>query len=545
MTSNTEVGRGWESFRNQNWANVYFELSKELREKSLEAKDLEKLAIAAYLIGKDTESDDYWTQAHHEYLEHNKKTEAARCAFWLGFKLMFKGERARGSGWISRAGTILKDGKIDSVMSGYLLIPVALKNMGEGDFAKAYELFNQVLDTSDRFDDPDLKTLGRLGRGQALIRLGETRNGVGQLDEAMAAVEAAEVSPIVAGIVYCAVIEACQEIYDLRRAQEWTSALSRWCESQPDLVPFRGQCLVRRAEIMQLHGTLKDAMNETQKACELLTQSSGEPAAGEAFYRKGELHRIRGEFTKAEEAYQNANKWGRHPQPGLALLQLGRGQTEAAKKMILQFYNENQDRLKRTRILSAYIEIMLAANEIRLAREATEELTNTATEFDTPYLHAISIHAHGSVLLAEGNPQEALNVLREAWSSWEKLEAPYESACTRVNIALACRELNDMETAKMEFEAAKWIFQRLNAVPDINRVDSFVHQNAPDNKHGLTPRQLDVLRHIAAGKSNKEIAEKLYISSRTVERHVSDLFNKLNVSSRAAATAFAYEHKLI
>lgn len=545
MSRSEIIQQARELYKQRAWTQVFSQLSKANEEKPLEPENLEKLSMAAYLTGRDSDSEDFLTRAHHDFLGRGEIEPASRCAFWLGFRLMIKGEKARGSGWISRAGRLLEDSQIVCAINGYLILPAALKNMGGGNYSTAYELFVQALETGNRFGDPDLRAMGRLGKGHALIRLGDTRKGVSLLDEAMAGVEAGEVSPMVAGIVYCAVIEACQEIFDLRRAKEWTSALSRWCESQPDMIPFRGQCLVRRAEIMQLHGTWDDAMDEVQKACELLTMPPGEPAAGEAFYRKGELHRMQGEFSKAEDAYHNASKWGRQPQPGLGRLRLAQGKPEAARKMILHLYDEISDRYKRARILSAFIDIMLDAKEMTRAHEAADELTKIADETGTPYLQAIAAQAYGSLLLAEGECNEALHLLRQAWSAWEKLEAPYFSARVRVLIGLACRELGDTDTAMMEFDAARWIFKRLGAEPDLARLDLLTRSDSAGNSEGLSPRQLEVLRLVAAGESNKAIANLLFISDRTVERHVSDIFAKLNVSSRAAATAYAYKYKLV
>jgi len=545
MSISDALKKGRESIEGQAWATAYNLFSKADNQHSLEPIDLERFAKAAYLTGKDSDSEELWTRAHQQFLVRENFEPAARCAFWLGFKLMMRGEHARGGGWISRAGRILEEAQLDCVVAGYLIIPAALQKLGEGNYPAAREMFAQALDAGKRFGDPSLCALGRLGSGQALIELGEMELGIQLLDESMAAVEADEVTPIAAGIIYCAVIEICQKIFDLHRAREWTHALNRWCESQPDLVPFRGQCLVRRAEIMQFQGTWKDAFRESEKACKLLSKPPGEPAAGEAYYRKGELCRIRGDFSKAEEAYQNASKWGREPQPGLALLCLAKGQLESSNKMVLRLFRETEKRLKRVQFLPAIVDILLESGDAQKAREAAEELNEIAAEINTPYLNAMASRAYGSVLLTEGDTGNALKKLRQSWSAWEKLEIPYESARCRVLIARACRELGDTETAKMEFNAAKWVFQRLGAVPDIQRVDNLINPGRNESLHGLTNRQLEVLRLVAGGMSNKDIAGKLYISERTVERHVSDIFNKLNVSSRSAATAYAYEHRLL
>ncbi len=539
------LDRGRESFAGQAWADAYAQLLAADRQAPLQPEDLERLATAAYLVGKDADCADIWARAHHGFQGRGEVERAARCAFWLAFGLFDRGETARGGGWIARARRLLDARPQDCVEQGYLLFPTALQCIGQGDYTTAYTTFTQAAEIGERFGDPDLVTLARHGQGRSLIRLGQTANGIALLDEIMVAVTTGEVSPIVVGDVYCGVISACQEIFDLRRAQEWTAALSHWCAAQPDLVPYRGQCLVRRAEIMQLHGAWPDAMDEARRACERLSHPPGQPGVGAAFYQQAELHRLRGEFARAEEAYREASRRGRSPQPGLAQLRLAQGQVAAAAAAIRQALDEAQERRTRSRMLPALVEIAIVANDVPTARAAADELSQIAADLDAPFLRAVSAHATGAVLLVEGDARAALTALRRGWTVWCELEAPYEAARVCVLMGLACRALGDDDTGRMELDAARQVFQRLGAVPDLARVKELSRAAAPQAAAGLTAREVQVLGLVATGKTNRAIAGELAISEKTVARHVSNIFAKLGLSTRAAATAYAYRHDLL
>ena len=539
------LDQGRSAVARQAWADAHERLSAADQAAPLEPDDLELLAAAAFLVGREDESAEAWARAHQELLARGETERAARCAFWVAFGLLNRGELARGGGWVARGRRVLAGGPTDSAEHGYLRCLAAFQSYMEGETAAARAGFEEAAAAGDRWGEPDLSALSRVGVGRALIKLGQTGPGVALLDEVMAAVEAGELSPILVGDLYCTVIEGCQELFDLRRAQQWTAVLTAWCAGQPDLVPYRGPCLLHRAELLALHGAWPDAMEEARQASARFLEPTGHLAAGAAAYQQAELHRLRGETSQAEEAYRRASRWGREPQPGLALLRLAQGQAGAAQASIRRVLEEATDRADRCRLLPASVEIALAGGDVAAARAAADELTAAAGQLDAPLLLATATHAQGAVLLGEGDAKAALAALRGAWAAWQELEAPYEAARARALIGLACRALGDQDSAAMELDAARWAFQRLGAAPDLARLESLAGRGPARAVGGLTAREVEVLRLVATGRTNRAIAAELVLSERTVDRHVSNIFTKLGVASRAAATAWAYEHHLV
>ena len=542
MTDIETLGRARTSFEQKAWADACRLFEAADREAPLGPDDLERLATAAYLVGRDDESEAFWARAHQTFLDRGDPEGAARSAGRLAFGLLQRGARAPASGWLARAEHILDEARLESVLRGYLLIPTAIQRIVQGDPAAGHDAFNQAAQIASRFGDRDLASIARHGRGRALIRLGNIRDGVALLDEAMVGLIAGEVSPMVAGDTYCSVLEGCQEIFDLRRAYEWTTSLARWCATQPDLVRYRGECLLYRAEVMQLRGRWNDAAQDAQNACELLTSR---PAAGTAFYRLGEIHRLRGELAKAEAAYTHANERGRKPQPGLSLLRLAQGQGEAAAASIRNVLLDTQTREVRARLLPAAVEILLAAGDLETARAGANELVEIARAIGTPLLSAASAHATGAVLFAEGNIAAASTSFHQAWDLWRDLEMPYEEAQTCLLLAAICERRGDQDGRRLELGNAGRLFKQLNAESCLARIAEQVSSGTHQPVGSLSQREVQVLRLLAAGKTNREIGEELFISEKTVARHVSNIFDKLGVSSRAGATAWAYQRNLI
>ncbi|HYC32527.1 MAG TPA: LuxR C-terminal-related transcriptional regulator, partial [Gemmatimonadales bacterium] len=454
---------------------------------------------------------------------------------------------------LARARRLLDASARDCVEHGYLLLPEALEALDAGDAERAGEVLARAAACGERFGDRDLVALARHAQGRTLIRRGRGAEGVRALDEAMVAVTTGEVSPLVAGDVYCSVISGCQELFDWRRAAEWTAVLASWCAAQPDLVAYRGQCLLRRSEVLQLHGDWSRALEEARLACERLNDPPAQPGLAAAWYQLAELHRLRGDGVEAERGYLEAARLGRRPQPGLALLQLARGDAAGALSALSLALESTSARRLRARLLPAVVEAALSAGETAAARGAADELTAIAGELDAPYLAGAAAHADGSIQLAEGRPREALAALREAERHWEQSHAPYEAARTRLLVGLACRALGDSAGGALELEAARECFERLGAAPDLERLAPKRGSDPGANDgtasgltaSGLTAREVEVLRLVAGGGTNRAIAAALGLSEKTVARHLSNIFVKLDVSSRAAATAWAYEHAII
>jgi DNA-binding NarL/FixJ family response regulator len=523
------------------WGEAFAELSAAHRKAELEADDLERLAVAAYMLGRDDDCEEAWTSAHHAWLRRGEAERAARCAFSQAIGLFFRGNLAPAMGWVARGGRLLEESRHDSVEQAWLRILTALPRLFEGD-ADVYSSFVEAGEIAERFADADATMFARLGRGYALILQGRVAEGMALLDEVMVSVTADEVSPVLAGIIYCQVIALCQAVFDLRRAREWTEALTRWCDAQPGLVPFRGNCLVHRCEIFQLHGAWADALASARQACEVLAGPPAWDMLGSAYYQLAEIQRLRGELAQAEESYRRASLAGRDPEPGMSLLRLAQRRIDLALSAIRRALEEANDPIARSRLLPACVEVALEANEVEAARAAADELVGLAAQLDAAYLSALAAEASGAVVLAEGDPRAALTKLRAAHRLWRELDVPHRAARVRLLIGVACRELGDAASAELEVEAARGALEELGARPDLERLARLAGAWRPEGP--LSRREREVLTLVASGKTNRAIASELFISEKTVARHVSNIFRKLRLSSRAEATAYAYKHGL-
>jgi len=534
---------GHVAFSRRDWENAYQHLAAADRADPLAPEDLERLATAAHLTGRDDAHDRALERAHRAYREGGDHVAAARCAFWTGLLLMFRGESSRAAGWLARAERLI--GNQDCVERGYLLLPVAERHLREHEYEAAAAAALDAARRGERFGDQDLVAAARHVEGRALIEQGQAQRGLALLDEVMIAVTAGELSPVMTGLIYCSVIELCQRSYAVDRALEWTTALARWCGAQRGLVAFTATCLVRRAEILQFHGDWTEAMLEARRACDRVAHAPDRDPPAAAHYQAAEVHRLRGEFAKAEAAYRAASRQGANPQPGLALLRLAQGRGDAAAAAIRRATTATTGALPRSTLLPAHLEIALAVGDLDGARTAATEMEEIAAAFEAGVLTALAAQGRGQVRLAEGDAEAALVSLRRAWRIWQDLDAPHHAARIRVLIGLACRLLGDGDGCALEFEAARAVFDRLGAAPDLARLDALTRLERTVPAHRLSARELQVLRLVAAGKTNRAIAADLAISEKTVARHVSNIFAKLDLSTRAAATAWAFQHGVV
>ena len=541
-----ELQQGRAAFAGSAWRAAFQALAAADAGAPLPPADLELLGRAAYMIGHDAEYVAALERAHHAYLDEGRSGPAVVCCFWIGHNLMFRGEAERGAGWFARGQRLLDPDGPQGVEHGYLLQARMLECEFSGDFGGACATAADVAGIGERFGDRDLVAIGRMVQGHALIRLRRRDEGVRLVDETLVSVGTEDLSPVVAGIVYCYTISFCRDVYELRRAQQWTAALTEWCDDQPEMVAHKGLCLVHRAEMMTLAGSWPEALDEAVRVGQRFTDGAlNRLAQGGAAYCQGEVLRLRGEVEAAEEAYRRAGGLGREPQPGLALLRLSQGRLDTAAAAIRRAVTETTQVLPRAALLPAYVEIMLAIGDLDAAEAGARELDHIAEGERSEALAAMAAHARGAVALAGGDAPGALMALRPALRAWQDMGARFEEARARVLVGLACRAMGDDDTAAVDLDAARTVLIELGAAPALAWLERSTGTGPPQQQHGLTARELEVLRLIAAGQKNREIAEQLIVSEHTVARHVQNIFTKLGVSSRTAASAFAFEHDLV
>ncbi|WP_245451633.1 helix-turn-helix transcriptional regulator [Mesorhizobium waimense] len=526
------------------WADAFELLRATDAITPLGAEDLERLLWTAGMLDRDQDIFAAGERLFNMHIEAGRDDQAAYWAFFRGFRLLTLGEEGHATAIIQQAQRLADGVGRECAAHGYLMLLSAQKELMTGNDPASEALARQALAIGERCSDMDLIAFARCYLGRALVRQGRVEEGIASLDEAMLPAADGKLSPIVTGLVYCNLIAACRQVYAFDRSREWTEALSNWCGAQPQLVQFNGVCLLHRAEIMELNGAWQDSIVEARRATRSLAHSSGNEAAAGAAYQEAEIHRLRGEFAAAEDLYRTASRLGLEPQPGMALLRLMQGRAEQAAATIRRVLATTKAPLGRARLLPALVEITMAAGAVDEAREACEELETIAIRFATDILAAMASQARGQIEFAGGDAAAALGHFRTALTTWQRAGAPYLEARLRVLAGQACRMLGDEDGSELEFEAARSIFTALGAAPDLARVDQLIRPTTSPS-HGLTRREIEVLGLVATGKTNRLIATDLGLSEKTVDRHLSNIFDKLAVNSRAAATAYAFQNGLL
>lgn len=431
------------------WRDTYEALSDLDRRSVLGADDLELLATAAFLRGCGPEAQQARLRAYQIHVSNGDVHRAVRCATRIGLERLSSGEVAQAAGClpvsmsacsalVGQASALLGQAE-ESAEHGYLLIPVAYEQLAmEGDFDAAASTAARAVRVGRRFGDPDLLALALAIQGRAMVESHRVQEGMASLDESVALVVAGGVAAPVAGLALTAALDAGVRAFELARCDEWTRALTRWCDGQEGMLAFRCRSLAHQAAFHHGHGRWEEALEVAERACERPVAQLDTTAAAAARYQQGEVLRLLGDLRAAEAAYRQASERGVDPQPGLALLRLAEGDTAAALAAIDRALGESRGGLGRARLLPARVEALLTAGDPSAAGETARELAAIAGQHGTPALEASAEQALASVLLAGGEALPALKASRRAYRVWRHFELPYEEARALLLIARCC-----------------------------------------------------------------------------------------------------------
>jgi DNA-binding CsgD family transcriptional regulator len=530
-----EAGELFAAFR---WRRCREVLTAADAQEPLTGSGLLLLGEVAQLVGEDEQAATAYARAYRRFTDDGDVRAAARRALWAALVLENAHEPVRSRAWAARAEQLVNAHDLGGAEAAWILSHRAHELLIAQELDAALRLARDGERAGLAAHDPDAVVLSRLTIAFAHLMRGERGEAVRVLDEVMLAVSTDETTPTVVGITYCLSVAACVRLRDVVRARSWTETLDRWVAARPDLVAYRGACLVHRAQMATLRGYWAAALGEAASAQQLL----GGAAAGQAAYSLGELHRLMGQDGEAEDAYRRANALGVQPEPGLSRLRTVQGRPEVAVRTLRRLCGEGRPAEDRAELLAARVEADLARGDVAAARAGADELRALTDDLDSPLLHGLADQAEGAVLLAEDQPDAALDVLRRAQLRWSELDLPYGCAQVRVLAGTCLRRLGEPEAADLEIDAARECFARLGAVRDLARLDQPAR---PEQPGGLTSRELEVVRLVAAGHTNRAIAGQLFLSEKTVARHLANIYAKLDVPSRAAATAYAYDHGLM
>jgi class 3 adenylate cyclase len=452
-------------------------------DRPLGGADLESLAEAAFFTANIDTRERALERAVKAYSAEGNRTSAAGVTLRISVDLLLQGRTSIASAWIQRAGRLL-EGESEGYVHGYLALARSLAASNGGRFDEALRLAEQAVQIGTSSTDLDLQAISLVSLGMLKLGSGATADGLAMIEEATASAVNDELTPYLTGMTYCAMISACRDLNDVRRASEWTEATEQWC-SRNSVPGFPGVCRVHRAEIVALNGDWPRAASELKQATEELARYRSLPPMADGLYAIGEIRLRMGDLDAAEEGLREANAHGHTPQPALALIRLARGDARAAAKSIDAAVADTGDVWQRARLLPAQVEIDLAAGHLATARDAATELASILQTHDTPAARAKAADAAGRIRLADGEPADAIRELRLAIANWREVGAPYEIARDRLVMAAAFQAMGDDDAANLELATARAEFERLGARLDLATAEAAI-QTAVDRRAAVT-----------------------------------------------------------
>jgi DNA-binding NarL/FixJ family response regulator len=523
------------AFARGEWDSAHRDFDRARSLGDLQTEDLDRFGSTLWWVGEVSASLSVSEEVYHRYEDEGAPLAAAMKALNLGLLWFIRGDLVISSGWANRARRLLRD-LPDSVEHGYLLYLDAAADLDFSNLQPTREAAARLDELGRRLHAAQLTSFSLVLSGLADIRDGATSSGFAQLDEAMLPVLAGQLPPEWAGDIYCTVIHACYALADLPRMRAWTQATEQWCHQFRGEVVYSGICRIHRLQLLCAEGRWDQAEEAIERSgAELIGRNNW--VAGEAFYQLGEIRRLRGDDAGARAAYGQSRSLGTDPQPGESLLLHAEGKSEDAWAALCAAL-AGRDRLAGAGLLGAGVELALALERTDEAEHLCSELESTATAFGTPGFRAWAAHARALMLLARARHAEALPVLRRAAAEYRALGARRETALIHELMARAHRGLDAGGAAAADLAQALAVYRGLGALPDVRRL------GGGQLPGGLTGREADVLALVADGASNRAVAEALFISQKTVSRHLANIFAKIGVSSRTAAAAWAHEHGL-
>ncbi|WP_426322722.1 LuxR C-terminal-related transcriptional regulator [Microbacterium sp. E-13] len=540
MGSSSDRDAGRSAAADLRWAAALELLSRADARGELAASDLDLLGKVTLLRGEPRASVDALTRAYSAHLATADAAGAVGSAGWLALEMIELGDFTNSVAWAARAMRIVNGMPRPGALAGFARLAPAVGQLGSGNPADAAQRFREILAIADAHDDRELAANARLGLGKSLIEIGEIGDGFACFDWCMTAIAAGDITPVVTGTLACAMISDALLAFDLERATAWTAVLDRWCSAQPELITFSGQCQALKAALLLIRGAWGEASTAAELALSRFRAGDYRAVWG-APYQLAELGRLRGAFHSAEESYRRAAESGWEAEPGVSLLHLAAGRTQRAQEEIRRSV-AGADPFTRCFLLPALIEIEVAAGDAAAARRGLDELSAGRRAARTPMLDAIVEAAEARVLIAEGQSDAAVTPGRSAVDLWTRLDARYEAARCRVLVGRALHSTGEGAEAAAQFDTARAVFRSLGADPALAELDAVT---AGRRSAALTPRELEVLRLVSTGLTNRAVGAKLSLSEKTVARHLANIFGKLGLSTRAAATAYAYENGLV